>query len=54
MSGMTGHDAEIGGHVGPKYPPLMVSARALTLLCQGAAVSCPKSARIKGYSSRTM
>ena len=20
MSGMTGHDAEIGGHVGPKYP----------------------------------
>ncbi len=28
--------------------PLMVSASALTLLCQEAAVKCPRSARIKG------
>ena len=36
------------------YSPLIVSARALTLLCQAGRTESAKSARISGYNSRTM
>jgi hypothetical protein len=42
MTEMTGHDAEMGGHVGPKYAPYAHDLRVLGVnLCVGMKLQGP-------------